>query len=75
MKKVVVKLRWRLHFDFLVGDAITRQNKGGNNSNSINRYLHCERIPWDHEIDVYATNPFNVNLAYTQSTQSVTDTV
>lgn len=70
---ISVRLRWRLHFDFLVGNAISKPSKIGNTS--INKSFNCERIPWDYGITVFATNPFNVNLAYGQSSQNVTDTV
>lgn len=62
-----------MHFDFLVGNAVSTGSKTG--TSSVDKYLNCERIAWDHGITVFAANPFNVNLAYTQSTQSVSDTV
>uniref|UniRef100_A0AC34FM11 Uncharacterized protein n=1 Tax=Panagrolaimus sp. ES5 TaxID=591445 RepID=A0AC34FM11_9BILA len=70
----VVCLRWRLHFDFLVsnGSPIDQSSIG---CSTIKKELQCEKIPWDHYIQVHACNPFNVNLACPTSISSVTENV
>jgi hypothetical protein len=68
-----VCLRWRLHFDFLVSNGSQIDQNIG--SSTIKKELQCEKIPWDHYIQVHACNPFNVNLALTNSISSVSENV
>jgi hypothetical protein len=69
-----VCLRWRLHFDFLVSNG-SPVHQNTNACSTIKKELQCEKIPWDHYIQVHACNPFNVNLACTNSISSVTENV
>uniref|UniRef100_A0A7E4WA71 Arrestin_C domain-containing protein n=1 Tax=Panagrellus redivivus TaxID=6233 RepID=A0A7E4WA71_PANRE len=67
------RLRWRLHFEFLVSDGVPLGDKPG--FSTVNKNVVCEKIPWDYYIQLYASNPFNVNLAFKQASNSVTETV